>query len=37
LMRKAPSVSQNVEENLLPMWLKQRGIDPETALPEKRY
>ena len=30
LMRKAPSVSQNVEENLLPMWLKQRGLNPQS-------
>ena len=27
LMEKAPAVSKNVEDNLLPMWKKQRGID----------
>ena len=27
LMEKAPEVSRNVDEELLPMWLKQRGID----------
>jgi hypothetical protein len=26
LIKKAPAVSNNVEENLLPMWLTQRGI-----------
>lgn len=26
LLKKAPAVSKHVEENLLPMWLKQRGI-----------
>lgn len=29
LMEKAPDVSRKVEEELLPKWLKQRGIDPE--------
>ena len=29
LMEKAPEVSRRVDEELLPMWLKQRGIDPE--------
>ena len=29
LMEKAPEVSRKVDEELLPMWLKQRGIDPE--------
>jgi hypothetical protein len=28
LIKKAPAVEADVEENLLPMWLKQRGIDP---------
>ncbi|MGD0275373.1 MAG: hypothetical protein ABSB79_04850 [Syntrophales bacterium] len=28
LIKKAPTVEADVEENLLPMWLKQRGIDP---------
>jgi len=27
LMQKAPAISRNVEENLLPLWMKQRGID----------
>lgn len=25
---KAPEVSRKVDEDLLPMWLRQRGIDP---------
>ncbi len=29
LVEKAPDVSRKVEEELLPKWLKQRGIDPE--------
>jgi len=29
LMEKAPEVNREVEEGLLPMWLRQRGIDPE--------
>ena len=29
LIQRAPEVSQRVDEELLPMWLKQRGIDPE--------
>ena len=29
LLEKAPEVDRRVEEELLPMWLKQRGIDPE--------
>jgi len=29
LMQKAPAVSRHVEKNLLPMWLKQRGIAAE--------
>jgi len=28
LMEKAPQVSLKVDEELFPMWLKQRGIDP---------
>jgi hypothetical protein len=28
LMEKAPDISRKVEEELLPKWLKQRGIDP---------
>ena len=28
LLRVAPEVSREVEEELLPKWLKQRGIDP---------
>ena len=31
LMDKAPEVSRKVDEELLPMWLKQRGIDPSEA------
>jgi hypothetical protein len=30
LIDKAPEISRKVEE-LVPIWLKQRGIDPETA------
>ena len=30
LIAKAPEVSRRVDEELLPMWLKQRGIDPES-------
>ncbi len=29
LRQKAPEAERIVEENLLPMWLKQRGIDPD--------
>jgi hypothetical protein len=29
LMEKAPEVSREVDEELLPMWLRQRGLDPE--------
>jgi hypothetical protein len=32
LMDKAPEVSRKVDEELLPMWLKQRGIDPSEAI-----
>lgn len=28
LMEHAPLVSQKVDNDLLPLWLKQRGIDP---------
>jgi hypothetical protein len=28
LLQKAPNVKHHVEKNLLPMWLKQRGIEP---------
>jgi len=28
LLKKAPEVSRNVDEELLPRWLRQRGIDP---------
>ena len=31
LLDKAPAVSRRVDAELLPMWLKQRGIDPEEA------
>jgi hypothetical protein len=29
MSRKAPEIGRQVDEELLPMWLKQRGIDPE--------
>ncbi len=29
MLAKAPEVAREVDEELLPMWLKQRGIDPE--------
>lgn len=32
LVEKAPEVSRRVDEDLMPKWLRQRGIDPETAL-----
>jgi len=32
LMEKAPEVSRKVDEALLPMWLKQRGINPSKAI-----
>ena len=31
LVRRAPAVSRRVDEQLLPMWLKQRRMDPEEA------
>jgi len=31
LMEKAPEVSLKVDEELFPMWLRQRGIDPEVV------
>jgi len=30
MLKKAPEIAREVDEELLPMWLKQRGIDPET-------
>ena len=32
LLERAPVVSKRVDEELMPKWLRQRGIDPETAL-----
>jgi hypothetical protein len=32
LLARAPVVSKRVDEELMPKWLRQRGIDPETAL-----
>jgi hypothetical protein len=29
MLRKAPEVSRRVDEDLLPKWLRQRGIDPD--------
>jgi hypothetical protein len=29
LLEKAPEVNRRIEKELLPMWLRQRGIDPE--------
>ena len=29
MLEKAPEISRNVDEKLLPKWLRQRGIDPE--------
>jgi len=29
MLKKAPEVSRNVDEELLPKWLRQRGIDPQ--------
>jgi hypothetical protein len=29
MLKKAPEVARQVDEELLPMWLRQRGIDPE--------
>jgi hypothetical protein len=29
LVARVPEVSRKVDEELLPMWLRQRGIDPE--------
>jgi hypothetical protein len=31
LTERAPAVSQRVEEQLMPKWLRQRGIDPATV------
>jgi len=30
LMSRAPEVSRNVDRHYMPLWLSQRGIDPET-------
>ena len=32
LMERAPVVSKRVDEELMPKWLRQRGINPETAV-----
>jgi hypothetical protein len=29
MLKKAPEVSRKVERDLLPRWLRQRGIDPQ--------
>jgi hypothetical protein len=29
LIKRAPEVSRRVDEQLMPKWLRQRGIDPE--------
>ncbi len=34
LMEKAPAVSRRVEEECLPMWFKQRGMDPDGDQPQ---
>jgi hypothetical protein len=31
MLAKAPAVSRKVDEEYVPMWLKQRGIDPAEA------
>jgi hypothetical protein len=31
LLERAPVVSKRVDEEMMPKWLRQRGIDPETA------
>jgi hypothetical protein len=31
LVKKGPEVSRNVDEELLPKWLRQRGIDPQRS------
>ena len=31
MLKKAPEVSRRVDEELMPKWLRQRGIDPQTA------
>ena len=33
MLKKAPEISRKVDEELLPKWLRQRGIDPEEVLP----
>jgi hypothetical protein len=32
LVEKAPEVNERVNKELLPKWLKQRGIDPKEVL-----
>lgn len=32
LIKRAPAVSQRVEEVMMPKWLRQRGLDPSEAL-----
>jgi len=32
LISRAPEVDRRVEEQLMPKWLRQRGIDPEELL-----
>jgi hypothetical protein len=32
LIKRAPAVSQRVEEDMMPKWLRQRGLDPAEAL-----
>ena len=31
MLKKAPDIAREVDEELLPMWLRQRGIDPDTV------
>jgi hypothetical protein len=35
LIERAPEVSRRVDEQLMPKWLRQRGIDPEGVLHEE--
>jgi len=28
MLKKAPGVSRKVDQDLLPMWLRQRGLEP---------
>jgi hypothetical protein len=32
LIKRAPAVSGRVEKELMPKWLRQRGLDPAEAL-----